>query len=221
MIYYGLYYSVIAHFDKRYIGPYNIVRYIATQEAAMASRARRRKRKIEKILEEHLLPFYRNLHGLEKGASDARRRAKSYRRFDVGSTAMGVMPDATFRTFFGANKKRAPGERRPGDECAEMEIIRVARETKCHTLIGFVVIAPHQPDDKSGTDLGATLSCKYCRALFRKELQDPFSPLKSDTRMIFINPDDRNKRPELTVEKVLLVCDGYVREKDRIKAGRA
>lgn len=120
------------------------------------------------------------------------------------------MKDGSVRTFIGVNKKKAPGPRKEGDECAEMEVIDAARKTGCVNLAGFVVVAPHQPDDATGLDLGATLPCEHCRARFRKELESGDSPLARDTRMIFVNVDDPAKRPELTVEKVLLLLDGKV-----------
>lgn len=168
---------------------------------------RTRGRAFARAVKDKDLSFYRSLHDLIEKATAARRRAKSYRQFDVGAAAIGIMPDGTQRIFIGANKKQAKGPRRDGDECAEMEIIDAARKTKCGLLAGFVVIAPHQPDDASGLDLGATLSCCHCRDRFKKELADTNSPLKPFTRMMFVNADNYNKRPELSVEKVMLLCE--------------
>lgn len=173
----------------------------------MAKKITRRGRKLARARKDILLHWYKSVPSLEDQAFAARQRSSSYRKFEVGSAAIGVLPDGTFREYAGANRKERKGPRTFDDQCAEMEIIDAARKTQCVELAGMVTVAPHQPDDFRDIDLGVTICCVYCRRRFVKELQDPRSPLKRHTRMIFVNADDRTKRVELTVEKVLLLCE--------------
>ena len=139
-------------------------------------------------------------------ALDMRGRAYSHRGYLVGGSGVGITAEGTYVRLSGYNTKAAEGPRRKGDKCAEMRLIDDAKEKKCVAILEMWYALEPQADDKTGLDLGVTISCVHCRARFKSELKNPGSPLKRDTRVNFIDCTNPQRWRPFAVEQILRIC---------------
>ncbi len=106
---------------------------------------------------------------------DDRREARkesliNYRRFYVGGIGIGVMLGRSRRTpyewwvFGAANTKPS---KKADKYCAEMRIIRAAKEVRCAHIGGLVVVGENQPDKRSGLERRTLDPCPECRDYMR------------------------------------------------------
>lgn len=150
------------------------------------------------------------------GAFVARLWANSYRKFRVGACALGYNPNAKrwrrYRLFFSANTQLRPGPH-PQRCCAERKIRHKARDNG-YWILYIAVVGPHQPDDFSGLDHGATLPCGYCREDFAGDIRQD-GPIQKSTIIAGFNPRTF-KCVLISVERFL---KGHRRAK-RSKGGR-
>jgi hypothetical protein len=96
----------------------------------------------------------------------------NYRRFYVGGVGIGLTLGRSSKvpyewwTFPAYNTKVSKNDKK---FCAEMRIMRAAREVTCACIGGFVVVGENQPDGRSGK-LRKTLDpCGDCRDCMRHE----------------------------------------------------
>ncbi|HTR18825.1 MAG TPA: hypothetical protein VMH91_02490 [Candidatus Paceibacterota bacterium] len=106
----------------------------------------------------------------DKERSIQRRSLINYRQFYVGGVGIGLVLGGEksspyeWWVFAAVNSKPS---KKATKFCAEMRIMRAARETRCGCIGGLVVIGENQPDGKSGL-LRKTLDpCGDCRACMR------------------------------------------------------
>jgi len=141
-----------------------------------------------------------------KYAMDMRKHAVSHRGYRVGGSGVGVTKDGRYLQLSGFNTKAAPGPRRHGDLCAEMRMIDDAIRQNCVVILEMWMAQPPQPDDFTGLDFGVAVSCGYCRRRYKRELKNPKSPLKRDTRLNFIDSTNPENERSFKVEQLLRVC---------------
>ncbi len=141
---------------------------------------------------------------LRSFAEYIRLHATSHRNFQVGTAALVWSSVGVLGLLGGPNRKAQPGPRRPGiDFCAEMIAILIAKAIDARKIVGMVTVASPQADDVSGQNFGVTVSCYHCRGWYRKELQDPASPLKGDTRLRFVDHANPTTHLEFSVDEFL------------------
>lgn len=169
----------------------------------MTRSQKRQSRHLLRVLKDKLLYWYRLRAEIAEVAHRMRQQADSWRGFDVGSAGVGVLENGELWQFTGYNVKKAEGPRQEGDHCAEPDMIEEAERNGCTEIFGIATEAPYQPDDFTGRDLGVTTMCVHCRRYLRSKLKDPRSAVKKDTRLFFVNGEDRSKQIELTVENLL------------------
>ncbi|OGC87484.1 hypothetical protein A3C20_02450 [Candidatus Kaiserbacteria bacterium RIFCSPHIGHO2_02_FULL_55_25] len=94
----------------------------------------------------------------------------NYRRFYVGGVGIGVVLGRRYSTpyewwvFAASNTKPS---KKADKYCAEMRIIRAAKEVRCSCIGGIGVLGENQPDGRSG-NLRKTLDpCGGCRDCMR------------------------------------------------------
>jgi hypothetical protein len=157
--------------------------------------------------EQHELHLYKSLPTLIDRAFKARERAVSHRAipFKVGAAALVCdRIEGKYAFLDGANyKPYTDGPRK----CAEEEILEDA-EALGVDIIGMVVVAPHQPDDHTGIDLGVTPCCTFCRKMIRKKMEEPKPHVTKDTRLVFVNAGLPTTRVELSVQRMLDIFNG-------------
>lgn len=144
-------------------------------------------------------------------AFDARKEAVNYREFFVGAAALcwkknGKLTNS-FKVVRGANFMPKPKGMGPR-VCAEAMVMERAKTLGCTEIIGFVVAAPHQADDRCGTDLGVTLPCGYCRDQFTADIRKG-GLIRPRTRLICINVGRPESVVRLTVADLLAIEDAH------------
>ena len=126
----------------------------AVQDAALA--VAERMRQLAKQDDEERLVLHKSLN--------------NYRRFYVGGLGIGVVTTGNYKypydwwAFAASNSKSSKNACK---FCAEMRIIRAAKEVPCACVGGLVVLGENQPDGRSG-ELRKTLDpCGNCRDMMR------------------------------------------------------
>lgn len=106
----------------------------------------------------------------EKRLAEGRKDLINYRRFYVGGVGIGVVHASTRKVpyewwaFAAANTKPS---KKACKYCAEMRIVRAAKDVLCSCIGGLVVVGENQPDGRSG-ELRKTLDpCADCRDMMR------------------------------------------------------
>jgi hypothetical protein len=157
-----------------------------------------------------LLEWHMNVPNLIDRAFEARKRAVSHRAipFHVGVAALVYDPkDDSFGIVDGANYKPLSGKdgpRKCGEEEPEEEAERVGLK-----IVGIVVVAPHQPDDETGIDLGVTPSCAHCRRRWHRKWQEkPDYCVTPGTHLLFVNADIPSTRVAMTAQRTLEIFNG-------------
>ena len=117
------------------------------------------------------------------------RSLVNYRRFYVGGVGIGLVLTGSrshpyeWWAFAAMNSKPSKSAEK---FCAEMRIMRAARETRCSCIGGFAIIGENQPDGKSGL-LRRTLDpCAECRECMRHP--DNQARLRRDTLILTSRP---------------------------------
>lgn len=127
---------------------------------------------------------------------EARLKAKSYRRFQVGATALACCESGNHRlAVSSANwKVHKGGKLEDGTKrCAEMCCLDIIRaEQHLVAIPGIVVSGPPQPDES----LARTLHpCEDCQRMMRGSLY--FYP---ETLIVCVDPFDISNREQFTLE---------------------
>ncbi len=176
----------------------------------MTRRASRRERLIDHVMADRVLHCELHKTELLCLAAEAQRKAKSYRGANYGCAALGLMPDGTLRSFWGANSKKAEGPRQHGDLCGEMRVIDEMRAAGCIAVVAMVIYGPAESDDATGANFGPKPSCTHCRTRFRVELRDPTSPLKRNTHLVFVSLEKPDRFLPFDLDVMLMKLDGYI-----------
>lgn len=95
----------------------------------------------------------------------------NWRRFYVGGVGIGLTftnadTRAPYAWFAFAAYNTKPSAK-ASKCCAEMRILRAAREVRCICIAGLVVVGENQPDGRSKKDRGTLDPCADCRDMMR------------------------------------------------------
>lgn len=108
----------------------------------------------------------------EARLKSGRKDLINYRRFYVGGVGIGVV-HASHRkvpyewwVFAASNTKPS---KKATKYCAEMRIVRAAKEVLCSCLGGLVVVGENQPDGRSGALRNTLDPCAECRDMMRAD----------------------------------------------------
>lgn len=108
----------------------------------------------------------------EERLSKGRNSLINYRRFYVGGVGVGLVLSGNAKSpyewwvFAASNTKPS---KKATKFCAEMRIVRAAKDMHCTCIGGLVVVGENQPDGRSGK-LRKTLDpCAECRDMLRRE----------------------------------------------------
>lgn len=163
-------------------------------------------------LEREVREFVDQQDKLVQTANKARERGIHHSGFQVGATAIVRKFDGRLVTLTGWNNKPNKGAGVKPRRCAEEHIIEQAspeRSGSFQLIIGFVIVAPHQPDDFTGIDLGVLLPCGYCRKNLFQDLIAKGKLIVPTTRIVSVNAGDLTKRVKLTMEMLFKMCNGH------------
>ena len=115
---------------------------------------------------------------IAKEEDDARKGVgkkdlNNYRRFYVGAVGVGLIlsdKDAAMQyEWFAFAAYNTKPSKKAGKFCAEMRIIRAARELRCCCMGGIAILGENQPDGRSGA-LRKTLDpCGECRDVMKAD----------------------------------------------------
>ena len=113
---------------------------------------------------------------------DVRKRAKSWREFNVGAFALAHSRyNGYFPPFWGFNVKENPEDK---TDCAEKRLILSAEEAGFDRIIVLAVSGPLQKDEISGRESPTLHPCWRCRELFQE------SPIMHPKTLIFtVHPE--------------------------------
>ncbi len=152
----------------------------------------------------HLKVFRQRKASMIREAMEARDRAFSYRKFNVGVSALCFNEeDLTYRTFRGINIK--PEEE--GDTiCGERISIGAARAEGFRLLVGLVVVGKQQPDGVTKIVRKVLPPCYKCRVFFRGLLGHGISP---ETLVYMLDPDTE-EHETLSVAQILATYNGRI-----------
>ncbi len=97
----------------------------------------------------------------------------NYRQFYVGGVGIGLVlagDHYEWWVFAAVNSKSSKHDTK---FCAEMRIMRAARETRCSCIGGLVVVGENQPDGRSGLLRKTIDPCAECRDCMRHPSNRP------------------------------------------------
>ncbi|RJQ33978.1 hypothetical protein C4568_03535 [Candidatus Parcubacteria bacterium] len=135
---------------------------------------------------------------LQHRATLIRSKGRHHGGFKVGAAGY-VVCKHHHCICVGANYK--PHAHRWPRHCAEEWIVKQARKAD-GVILGMVIVASKKIDDWSGLDLPVTISCGFCRTMFRKELSKPHGVVKPYTWLLFLNGETGERVP-MTVAQLL------------------
>lgn len=115
----------------------------------------------------------------EKTLAGGGKSIINYRGFYVASVGVGLKLGRNagqayeWWAFAAVNSKPT---KKAEKYCAEMRVIRAARDTRCSCIGGLVVIGENQPDQRSGKVRNTLNPCGECRDFMRSQGQHMLRP---------------------------------------------